>query len=105
MALARLKQFIKEDLKRSVSEFFYCVFVHHFTNLITWQQPLRDTKSVEGKRCRDVEVYLEGLLEAIRRVNPTPVPPTGESNESCKILDTLSGSKHSFSSVGCRAMS
>ena len=103
MALAKSTKFIKEDLKRSVSDFFYCVFVHHFTNLTTWQQPLRDTKSAEGKRSRDVEVYLEGLLQAIRRVNPTPVPPTGESNESCKILDTLSGSKRSFASVGCSA--
>jgi hypothetical protein len=61
MALAEINEFVKEDLKRSVSDFFYCVFVHHFTNSSTWQQPLRDTKAGEGKRSRNVEKYLEGL--------------------------------------------
>ena len=37
MALAKVDKLVKEDLKRSVSVFFYCVFVHHFTNLSTWQ--------------------------------------------------------------------
>ena len=33
MALAKVTKFVKEDLKRSVSGFFYWVFAHHFTNL------------------------------------------------------------------------
>ena len=37
MALAEVNKFVKEDLKRSVSDFFYCVIVHRFTNLSTWQ--------------------------------------------------------------------
>ena len=37
MALASSTKFVKEDLKRSVSGFFYCVLVHHFTNLSIWQ--------------------------------------------------------------------
>ena len=37
MALAMTNKIVKENLKRSVSGFFYCVFVHHFTNLSIWQ--------------------------------------------------------------------
>jgi len=36
MALAEVHKFVKDDLKRSVSNDFYCVFFHHFTNLSTW---------------------------------------------------------------------
>ena len=98
-ALAKINKFIKEDLKRSVSN-FYCVFVHHFTNLTTWQQPLRCAKAGEGERSRDTEIYLEGLLEAIHRVNPSPIPATGESDEENTTIDLLSRRKHSFASVG-----
>ena len=97
-ALARLSKFIKEDLKRSVSGFFYCVFVHHFTNLSTWQQPLCNTKAGEGKRSRDVETYLEGLLQEIRQANPAPVLAGGESNEGSTTADAFSNRKHWFAS-------
>ncbi|KAF9644275.1 hypothetical protein BDM02DRAFT_996226 [Thelephora ganbajun] len=90
MALAKVNKFAKEDLKRSVSGFFYCVFVHRFTNLSIWQQPLRGTKAGEGKRSRNVEKYLEGLLEAIRRVAPTPIPVGGGSDESDTAVAALS---------------
>ena len=104
-ALARVTKFTKEDIKRSVSNFFYCVFVHHFINLTTWQQPLRDAKAGEGKRSRDMEIYLEGLLEAIHRVNPSPIPATGESDEGNTAIDLLSRRKHSFASVGSNLVS
>ena len=97
-ALASLNKFVKEDLKRSVSSIFYCVFAHHFTNLSTWQQPLRATKAGEGKRSRNVEKYLEGLLQAIRPVVPTSIPGGG-SGENDTTVATLSRRKHFVSSV------
>ena len=36
-ALARINKYAKGDLERSVRVFFYCVFVHRFTNLSPWQ--------------------------------------------------------------------
>ena len=98
MALARLNKFVKEDLKRSVSSLFYCVFIPHFTNLSIWQQPLRDTEAGKGKRSRDVEKYLEGLLKAIRPVEPTPIPAGAGSNEDDTAVATLSRREHFFSS-------
>ena len=98
MALASIVKFVKEDLKRSVSSFFYCVFVHHLTNSSTWQQPLRDTKAGEGKRSRNVEKHLEGLLQAIRPVEPTSIPGGG-SNEGDTTVATLSRRKHFASSA------
>ena len=91
-ALAEVDKFTKEDLKQSVSCFFYCVLAHHFANLSTWQQPLRNTKAGEGKRSRDVEDYLKGLLGAIRRMGPTSIPAEGESDEDT-IATTLSRCK------------
>ena len=99
MAVARINTFVKEDLKRSVSGFFYCVFVHHFTNLSSWRQPLRDTKAGEGKRSRDVEDYLKGLLKAIRPVEPTSIPVGVESNEEDTAVAALSRRKHFFPSI------
>ena len=92
MAVAKVNKLAKEDLKRSVSGIFYCVFVHRFTISSTRYQPLRDTKAGEGKRSRDVEKYLEGLLQAIRPVGPTSTPG-GESGESDTTADALSRRK------------
>ena len=72
MALAMIDKQVKEDLKQSVSGFFYCVLVHRFTNLSTWQQPLQDTAAGKGTRARNVEDYLKGLLGAIHRVTLKP---------------------------------
>ena len=83
MALAKVNQFAKEDLKRSVSGFFYCVFVHHFTNLLTRQQPLQDTRAGDGRRSRDVEDYLKGLLKAIR---PAPGVVSAEDDTAVAAL-------------------
>jgi len=101
MAVAEINKFIKEDLKRSVSGFFYCVLVHHFTNSSTWQQPLQDKESGEGKRTRSVEDHLKGLLRAIRRVGPTPSPAGGGSDENDTSVAALSKSEHFFSSLRC----
>jgi len=98
MALARMNKFVKEDLKRSVSDIFYCVLVHHFTNLSTWQQPLRDTKAGEGKRSRDVEDYLKGLLKVIHQRVSTPIPAGGGSVENDTAVSALSRRKRFFSS-------
>ena len=95
-ALASLNKFVKEDLKRSVSNFFYCVFVHRFTNLTIWQQPLHEKKAGEGKRSRDVETYLEGLLQAIRPVDSAPAPAGDGSVGRDTIAKILSRRKHSF---------
>jgi hypothetical protein len=97
MALARVTKFIKDDFKRSVSGCFYCVLIHHFTNLSTWQQPLRDTRAGEGKRSRDFEDYLKGLLRAIRRVEPSPTLAEGESDENDTMVAALSRRKCFFS--------
>ena len=35
MAFAKINETVKEDLKRSVSDIFYCVFVRHFTDSLT----------------------------------------------------------------------
>jgi len=99
MALAKIHKKVKEDLKRSVSCFFYCVIAHHFTNLSTWQQPLRNTKAGEGKRSRDVEDYLKGLLKVIHQGVPTPIQEGGESDESDTTVAALSRRKRFFSSL------
>ena len=91
-ALAKINEFMKEDLKRSVSSFFYCVFVHHFTNLSIWQQPLRDSKAGEGKRSRNGEDYLKFLVRAINRTG-VPIPASGESNEDDSAAAVLSRRK------------
>jgi hypothetical protein len=98
MALASINKFVKEDLKRSVSGFFYCVFVHRFTNLSTWQQPLRDTEAGKGKRSRDVEKYLEGLLREIRPVESTPTPAGAESDVDNTTAAAFSRREYFFSS-------
>jgi len=97
-AFASIEKLVKEDLERSVSSFFYCVLVHRFTNLSTWQQPLQDMKAGEGTRSRDVEDYLKGLLGAIRRVKSPPKPDAGESDEDDTSVAALSRRKRFFSS-------
>ena len=97
MALAEVNKFVKEDLKRSVSDDFYCVRIHHFTNLSTRQQPLRDTKAGGGKRSRDGEEYLKGLLKAIRPVEPASSTSGAESDEN-GVVAALSRRKRFFSS-------
>ena len=97
MALAEINKFTKDDLKRSVSNGFYCVFVHHFANLSTRQQPLRDTKAGGGKRSRDGEEYLKGLLKAIRPVEPASSTSGAESDEN-GVVAALSRRKRFFSS-------
>jgi len=98
MALARVNKYVKENLKRSVSCFFYCVIAPHFTNLSTWQQPLRNTKAGEGKRSRDVEDYLKGLLKVIHQGVPTPIQGD-ESDENDTTVAALSRRKRFFSSL------
>ena len=98
MALAEIEKLVKEDLQRSVSSFFYCVFVPHFTNLSTRQQPLRGTQAGNGTRCRDTEDYLKGLLGAIRRVRSTPKPDASGSEEDDTSVAALSRCKCFFSS-------
>jgi len=99
MALAEVDKFTKEDLKQSVSGFFYCVLVHRFANLSTWQQPLQNMKAGEGKRSRDVEDYLKGLLKAIRPVELAPIPAGAGSDENGTMVAALSRRKHFFSSL------
>jgi hypothetical protein len=96
-ALAEMNKFVKDDLKRSVSNDFYCAFVHHFTNLSTRQQPLRDTKAGEGKRSRDSDDYLKGILGAIRPAKHL-VPAKARSEDSTMVA-TLSRRKRFFSSL------
>jgi hypothetical protein len=93
---------LKEDLKRSVSDFFYCVFVHLFTILSTRKQPLHCTEAGEGKSDQDVEKYLEGLLQAICQVDPVPV--SGRSRECGTISDALSMCEHPFALFLCEIM-
>ena len=102
MALAEIEKLAKEDLKRSVSGVFYCVVVHHFTNSPIRQQPLRGRKAGEGKRSRDVEDYLRGLLGAIHRVMSTPKPDASESDEDDTSVATLARRKCFFSFVSIR---
>ena len=94
-ALASIDKLVKEDLEQSVSNFFYCVLVHHFTNLSTWQQPLRDTAAGKGTRSRNVEDYLKGLLGAIRRVESPSTRDTGDSDDTS--VPALSRRKRFFS--------
>jgi hypothetical protein len=101
-ALAEIDKFIKEDLKRSVSDFSYCVFVHLFINLPTWQQPLYGTIAGEGNCARDGEAYLAGLLQALYRVDPAPVG--GGPNECDTIAGTLWIRKCFFASFQCDVM-
>ena len=85
---------MKENLKLSVSGIFYCGFVRRFTNLSIWQQPLRDTEAGKGKRSRDVEKYLEGLLKEIR---PAPIPAGVGSNEDDTTVAAFSRREFFFS--------
>ena len=98
MALAKFEKIVKEDLKRSVSGFFYCVLVHHFTNSSTWQQPLRDTAAGKGTRSRNVEDYLKGLLGALRRAGSPPKLDASGSDEDDTSLNALSRRECFFSS-------
>ena len=88
MALAIVNKYTKENLKRSVSGFFYRVFVRHFANLSTWQQPLRGSKAGEGTRSRNGEKYLEGLLQVLLPEEPTSGAWSGshEKNTTIAIL-------------------
>lgn len=99
MALASIDRFVKEDLKLSVSGIFYCVFVRRFTNLSIWQQPLRDTEAGKGKRSRDVEKYLEGLLKEIR---PAPIPAGVESGGDRTTVAAFSRREYFFLFVSIR---
>ena len=63
-AYARINEFVKEDLKLSVSNFFYCDRDHHLTNLFIWCQPLVG-KTSEQRPCRDLEQYLTGVLNEL----------------------------------------
>ena len=96
VALATIVKSIKEDLEQSVSNFFYCVFVHRFTNLATWQQPLRNKKAGKGERSRDVEAYLEGLLHAIHRAGAAAVPVGDGSIKRSTTVTALSRGERSF---------
>ena len=98
-ALASVDKFVKDDLKRSVSCSFYCVLVHHFTNLSTWQQPLWNMKAGEGKRSRSVEDYLKCLLKAVRRAESTPALTGGESDKDDTSVAALSRRKCFLSSL------
>lgn len=98
-ALARIDELIKDDLKRSVSDFSHCALVHHFTNSSTWKQPLQGTKAGEGKRSRDVEDYLKGLLGAICRVGLASIPTGGKSNEDNTTAMALSRRTYFLSSL------
>ena len=66
-AVAKIHDFIKEDLHRSVSDFFYCDGDRHLTKMRIWQQPLPgEKKDPVGKRLhRDVEQYLMRLIEVL----------------------------------------
>ena len=99
MALATANKLTKEDLKRSVSGFFYCVFVHRFANLLTWQQPLRDSRAGEGTRSRNGEKYLEGLLQVLLPVEPTST----WSHENDTTIGILSRRKHFIFPLRCDA--
>ena len=61
-------------------------------------------KAGEGKRSRDMEIYLEGLLQAIRQADPAPIPEGGESDECSTTVAALSRRKHFYSSFLCDAM-
>ena len=92
MALANVNKIMKEDLKRTVSGFFYCVFVHHFTNLSTLPQPLRDSRAGEGTRSRNGEKYLEGLLQVLLPIEPASASGSG-SYENDTTIGILSRRK------------
>ena len=60
-------------------------------------------KAGEGKRSRDMEIYLEGLLQAIRRADPAPIP-VGGSDEGDTTVAALSRRKHLYSWFRCDVM-
>jgi len=96
-ALAEIDKLAKEDLKRSVSSFFYCVIVHRFANLSTRQQPLWGTQAGNGKRARNVEGYLVGLIGALHRAKLAPKPDAGGSDGDDTSVATLSRRECFFS--------
>ena len=53
-------------------------------------------KAGEGRRSRNVEDYLKGLLGAIRRVRSTSKPDAGESDEDDTSVTALSRRKCFF---------
>ena len=69
-AFANMNQHIKEDLHRSVSDFFYPDCDHHSMNLFMRQQPIsaRVAKAmVDGKESRVYELYLTHILKELHR--------------------------------------
>ena len=89
-ALAKINTIVKDDLKRSVSGFLYCVLIHRFTNASTRQQPLQRAPT----RSRDTEDYMKGLLLVLR---PTPVPQRGSEVGGLTVA-FLQRRKHFFPS-------
>ena len=63
-AYASANKFVKEELKLSVSNFFYCDRDHHLTNLFVWCQPLA-AKTSKKRLHRDLEQYLIGILNEL----------------------------------------
>ena len=63
-AYASVIKFVKEDLKLSVSNPFYCDRDHHLTNLFIWCQPLV-VKALKKRPHRDLEQYLTGVLNEL----------------------------------------
>lgn len=84
MALANVGKLVKDDLEKSVSDFFYCILAHHFTNFPTSRQPLQGKKSGEGERmARSTEDYLKGILRAIRPVEDNTAEAMLSRSECC----------------------
>ena len=94
VALSQVYKITKDNLKYSVSGFL----LDRFTNLSTWRQPLRGSKTGEGTRGpRSQEEYLKGLVRAILPAERVPPLPSGEQIEifeSDTSVDVYSRCKH-----------
>lgn len=68
---------------------------------LSWRQPLRDAKAGEGRRPRDVEDYLTGLLREIPPVKLVRVPSRDGSKETSTKMAVFARRK-CFSSASLR---
>ena len=64
-AYAEINRFIIDDLRLSVSNFFYCGCNRRLMNVFIWRQPLV-AKQLGKRPCRDLEQYLTGIITELR---------------------------------------
>ena len=86
-AYAQIRNYAKEDLHQSVSNFFYCDYDRRLTNSLIWRQPLA-VKELGVNPTRELEQYLTGILGVLYPARE------GEKRDVQQLLDQGSQNAH-----------